>query len=137
MGKPMVLSDNPATREIFGPAAVLTGSTPGQDMNLSEDRIRSNRNFGNKIWQMARFVTSNLEGETPTGPPALDNLTLPDRWILSRLHGLIETVQRLFDSYQYGEAGRQIYELLWGEYADWYIEISKETLYGGDLVSST
>ncbi len=111
---------------------LLTGSTPGNDMNLSEDRIRSNRNFGNKIWQMARFVTGNLGGEAPIGPPARDGLSLPDRWILSRLHGLIANVQRLFDSYQYGEAGRQIYDFMWGEYADWYIEISKETLFGED-----
>ncbi len=112
---------------------LLTGSTPGQDMNLSEDRIRSNRNFGNKIWQMARFVTSNLENEQPLGAPDLDgNLTLPDRWILSRLHNLIDTVQRLFDNYQYGEAGRQLYDFLWGDYADWYIEISKEMLYSDD-----
>ncbi|MBN1967136.1 MAG: class I tRNA ligase family protein, partial [Anaerolineae bacterium] len=59
-------------------------------------------------------------------------LSLPDRWILSRLHGLIANVQRLFDTYQYGEAGRQIYEFLWSEFADWFIEISKETLYGAD-----
>ncbi len=116
---------------------LLTGSTPGNDMNLSEDRIRSNRNFGNKIWQMARFVTSNLEGEEPVGPPAREHLSLPDRWILSRLHGLIENVQRLFDTYQYGEAGRQIYDFLWGEYADWYIEISKETLYGDDAAAKS
>lgn len=112
---------------------LLTGSTPGQDMNLSEDRIRANRNFGNKIWQMTRFVTSNLDdAQLIRTPSTTDDLTLPDRWILSRLHGLIETVQRLFDTYQYGEAGRQIYEFLWSEFADWYIEISKETLYGED-----
>ncbi len=111
---------------------LLTGSTPGNDMNLSEDRIRGNRNFGNKIWQMARFVTTNLGGEAPVGPPAREGLGLPDRWILSRLHGLIENVQRLFDAYQYGEAGRQIYDFLWGDYADWYIEIGKETLFGSD-----
>ncbi len=116
---------------------LLTGSTPGQDMNLSEERIRSNRNFGNKIWQMARFVTSNLDGEAPCGPPPTENLSLPDRWILSRLHGLIEDVQRLFDTFQYGEAGRQVYEFLWGEYADWYIEISKETLFGEDVAAKS
>ncbi len=117
---------------------LLTGSTPGQDMNLSEDRIRGNRNFANKLWQMTRFVTSNLDGEAPLGPPALSaDLTLPDRWILSRTQTLIGNVQRLFDTYQYGEAGRQIYEFIWGEYADWYIEISKETLYGGDPASKS
>ncbi len=117
---------------------LLTGSTPGQDMNLSEDRIRGNRNFANKLWQMTRFVTSNLDGEEPLGPPPLSaDLTLPDRWILSRLQTLVGNVQRLFDTYQYGEAGRQIYEFIWGEYADWYIEISKETLYGGEAAAKS
>ncbi len=116
---------------------LLTGSTPGNDMNLSEDRIRSNRNFGNKIWQMARFVTSNLEDERLSGVPSLADASLPDRWIVSRLHGLIDNVQRLFDSYQYGEAGRQIYEFMWSDYADWYIEISKETLFGEDAAAKS
>lgn len=112
---------------------LLTGSTPGQDMNLSEDRIRANRNFSNKLWQMTRFVTSNLdENELPDVPVPSPEMALPDRWILSRLHNLVDTVQRLFDTYQYGEAGRQIYDFIWSEYADWYIEISKETLYGED-----
>ncbi len=115
---------------------LLTGSTPGQDMNLSEDRIRANRNFGNKLWQMTRFVTSNLEGATPTDAPEPSAaLSLPDRWILSRLHRLVDNVQRLFDTFQYGEAGRQIYEFIWSEYADWYIEISKETLYSEDAAA--
>jgi valyl-tRNA synthetase len=106
-------------------------------MNLSEERIRSNRNFGNKIWQMARFVTSNLDGEAPCGPPAYGK-PLPARPLDSEpLHGLIEDVQRLFDTFQYGEAGRQVYEFLWGEYADWYIEISKETLFGEDVAAKS
>ncbi len=111
---------------------LLTGSSPGNDMNLSIDRIAANRNFANKIWNAARFLVSNLNGEEPTGPPPTEGLSLPDRWILSRLNHLIANVNRLFDSYQYGEAGRQIYDFLWGEYADWYIEIAKIALYGGD-----
>ncbi len=111
---------------------LLTGSTPGNDLNLSVERIAANRNFANKIWNAARFLISNLNGERPTGAPSLEGLTLPDRWILSRLHRLIETVNRLFENYLYGEAGRQIYDFLWGEYADWYIEISKIALYRKD-----
>jgi valyl-tRNA synthetase len=110
---------------------LLTGSTPGNDMNLSIDRVEANRNFANKIWNAARFLVSNLDGEKPVGPPPREGLRLPDRWILSRLHRLIGSVNRLFDSYLYGEAGRQIYDFLWSEYADWYIEISKIALYGG------
>ncbi len=111
---------------------LLTGSAPGNDMNLSIERIAANRNFANKIWNAARFLIGNLDGEQPTGEPPSEGLSLADRWILSRLHHLIEDVDRLFESYLYGEAGRQIYDFLWGEYADWYIEISKIALYGED-----
>ena len=107
---------------------LLTGSAPGNDMNLSIDHVKGNRNFANKIWNAARFLTSNLDGESPTGPPPREGLSLPDRWIMSRLQGLVATVNRLFESYQYGEAGKQVYDFLWSEYADWYIEISKTQL---------
>jgi valyl-tRNA synthetase len=111
---------------------LLTGSSPGNDMNLSEGRIEYSRNFGNKLWQMSRFVWSNLEGYTPRAEPERDRLDLPGRWILSRLAGLVANVQRLFDTYQYGEAGRQVLDFLWSEFADWYIEISKSALYSQD-----
>ncbi|MGQ9849249.1 MAG: valine--tRNA ligase [Aggregatilineaceae bacterium] len=111
---------------------LLTGSTPGNDMNLAESRIEYHRNFGNKLWQMSRFVWSNLGGYQPKVQPDRAGLDLPSRWILSRLMTLVNSVQRLFDSYQYGEAGRQILEFLWSEFADWYIEISKNALYGQD-----
>jgi valyl-tRNA synthetase len=110
---------------------LLTGGTPGNDQNLSESRIEYNRNFGNKLWQITKFITSNL-GDTPLQPIQPDRLTLPDRWILSRATQLAATVQRLFDSYQYGEAGTHIQEFAWNELADWYVEISKNALYGTD-----
>jgi valyl-tRNA synthetase len=109
-----------------------TGSSPGNDMNMSESRIEYSRNFGNKLWQMSRFVWSNLEGYAPRREPDASQLDLPGRWILSRLSRLVSTVQRLFDTYQYGEAGRQILEFLWSEFADWYVEISKTALYSGE-----
>jgi len=112
---------------------LLSSTTPGNDMNLSESRVEGNRNFANKIWNAARFLVSNLEGEAvPTTAPSTEGLSLPDRWILSRLHHLIQSVDRLFENYLYGEAGRQVYDFLWGEYADWYIEIAKTALYGSD-----
>ncbi len=111
---------------------LLTGSSPGNDMNLAESRIEYHRNFGNKLWQMSRFVWSNLDGYTPRPEPQRAGLDLASRWILSRLTGLVSNVQRLFDSYQYGEAGRQVLDFLWSEFADWYVEISKNALYGGD-----
>ncbi len=113
---------------------LLTNGTPGNDQNLSESRVEYNRNFGNKIWQMAKFITSNLGDAPLSALPSPDDktLTLADRWILSRLNNLIGTVQRLFDNYQYGEAGLQIQSFLWTEFADWSIEISKNALYGKD-----
>ena len=111
---------------------LLTGGTPGNDMNLSESQIEYSRNFGNKLWQMARFVISNLEGAPPAQASDPADLDIPSRWIMSRLQRLIASVQRLFDNYLYGEAGRQIREFLWDEFADWYIEISKNALYSDD-----
>ncbi len=114
---------------------LLTGSTPGNDMNLSIERIAANRNFSNKIWNVTRFVVSNLGTAFQSGAGStwnLSGLTLPDRWILSRLNRLVATVTRLIDSYQFGEAGRQLYDFLWSEFADWYIEVAKIRLYGAD-----
>jgi len=112
--------------------ALVTGGTPGNDINLDTARVERNWRFVNKIWQMTNFVTSNLEGDLPFGAPPASELDLPSRWIMSRLNRLVASVQRLFDIYQYGEAGRQIDDFLWGEFADWFIEISKHPLYQGD-----
>jgi valyl-tRNA synthetase len=111
---------------------LLTSGTPGNDINLDETRIERNWKFVNKIWQMTSFVRGNLDREIPLGPPPPEALDLPSRWILSRMCALVESVQRLFDIHQYGEAGRQIDDFLWGDFADWYIEISKHKLYQGN-----
>ena len=111
---------------------LLTGSTPGNDMNLVISKVEHSRNFGNKLWQMARFIQSNLDGEEPIGKPDVAALDLPGRWIMSRLTTLVETVDRLFENYQYAEAGRQILEFAWDDFAPFYIEISKHVLYGDD-----
>jgi len=112
---------------------LLTGSTPGNDMKLAMSRVEANRNFANKIWNAARFVLGNLEEKAaPTGTWDPGALSLADRWIISRQHRLTQDVTQLIEDYQYGEAGRRIYEFLWSEYCDWYIEISKTKLYGED-----
>jgi len=114
---------------------IITGSSPGEDMKLYEEKLEANRNFANKMWQMARFITGNLpEGyEIPPGEPETwPQLRLEDRWILSRHNRTIGETTRLLDSHQFGEAGRQIYEFLWNEFADWFIEASKVRLYGDD-----
>lgn len=112
--------------------ALLTAGSPGNDQNLAINRIEHGRNFGNKLWQMARFIQSNLEGDISLDKPRLDGLDLPSRWILSRLSSLTDSVNRLFDSYLYGEAGRQVLDFAWEAFAPFYIEISKHILYGQD-----
>ncbi len=117
---------------------LMTGSTPGNDMKLSETRLEANRNFANKIWNAARFVAGNCAGfDARQGAQKLESGELPlelaDRWILGRHNRLIREANRLIESYQFGEAGRQIYDFLWGEFCDWYIEMSKLRLYGDDL----
>ncbi|MCK5641481.1 MAG: class I tRNA ligase family protein, partial [Gammaproteobacteria bacterium] len=108
-------------------------STPGNDMNLSLEKVLANRNFANKVWNAGRFVIGAISSLPEEGPAADPDWTLADSWIWARLQSLVRDVERLFQNYQYGEAGRQIYEFLWGDFADWYIEISKIQLnQGGD-----
>ena len=113
---------------------LLTGSTPGNDMNLSLERIAANRNFCNKIWNATRFVLSNQGTAFQSGTATweLSRLTMPDRWIMSRLSRVTNEATRLIDDYNFGEAGRQLYDFFWSEFADWYIEIAKTRLYGTD-----
>ncbi len=111
---------------------LLVGSTPGNDMNLSVKKVEANRNFANKVWNAGRFILGTL-GNAPAKPEAAPVWTLADSWIWARLQELIRSVERLFGAYQYGEAGRQIYDFFWGEFADWYVEIAKlQMAQGGD-----
>jgi valyl-tRNA synthetase len=118
---------------------LLTAGTPGNDLKLSVSRVEANRNFANKIWNAARFVVMRLEDDAqeldrsdPNSPtyalPPAAELSLPDRWILSRYASVRDDVTRLIESWQLGEAGRQLYEFLWNEYCDWYIEAAKVRL---------
>ena len=111
---------------------LLVGSTPGKDSNLSLKKVEGNRNFANKIWNAGRFVLGTL-GQIPAKPESAPSWTLADSWIWARLNSLISETERLFAGYQFGEAGRQIYEFFWGEFADWYLEIAKSQINeGGD-----
>ncbi len=116
---------------------LLVGSTPGNDMNLSVKKVEANRNFANKIWNAGRFVIGAIE-QAPQEPQSEPQWTLADSWIWARLQSLVRDVERLFGNYQYGEAGRQIYEFFWSEFADWYVEIAKLQLAeGGDRAHYT
>ena len=112
--------------------SLLTGSTPGNDMNLSIQRVQANRNFANKLWNAGRLVLMALEKAPDKLSQALES-TDADRWIKARLKALMGDVDRLFSSHQYAEVGRQMYEFFWGEFADWYLEIAKLQMNtGGD-----
>lgn len=105
---------------------LVTGNTPGNDLRFHPERLEATRNFANKIWNASRFVLMNLEDyeEGPRG-----ELTLADRWILSRYQATAEDVSKALERYDLGEAARLLYEFIWSEFCDWYIEASKIRLY--------
>jgi len=116
---------------------LLVGSTPGKDMNLSIKKVESNRNFANKIWNAGRFVIHAINN-APNEPEAGPSLSAADEFIHARMRTIVRDVNRLFENYQFGEAGRQIYEFFWSEFADWYIEAAKFSLSeGGDQACYT
>jgi len=133
---PLIVMDEMGTDSLR--FTLLVGSSPGKDMNLSLKKVESNRNFMNKLWNATRYTLSSLESLTETDRLAIAaesdyEWTLADSWIWARLQNLIRDVERLFQNYQFGEAGRQIYEFFWSEFADWYLEVSKLQLAtGGD-----
>ena len=106
---------------------LITGNTPGNDMRFYWNRIESTRNFANKIWNASRFALMNLDGYDKNAEKA--PLTLADQWILSRLQHTIQAVSDDLEKFELGEAGRLIYDFIWGEVCDWYIELAKPRLY--------
>ncbi|MFD1418769.1 valine--tRNA ligase [Companilactobacillus keshanensis] len=113
---------------------LMNGSTPGQDTRFSYDKMDSAWNFINKIWNASRFVIMNLDENTP----AMDDLSkvtnydLSDKWILAKLNQTVNEVNRLMDKFEFGEVGRNLYNFIWNDFCDWYIEMSKATLTGED-----
>ncbi|MHC5372442.1 valine--tRNA ligase [Enterococcus sp. LJL120] len=111
------------------------GSAPGQDVRFSYEKMDAAWNFINKIWNASRFVIMNVEGMTIEDIDLTGEKTVADRWILTRLNETIAKVTDLFDRFEFGEAGRQLYNFIWDDFCDWYIEMSKEVLYGDDEAS--
>ncbi|KAL7575885.1 hypothetical protein ACA910_003197 [Epithemia clementina (nom. ined.)] len=121
--------------------SLVTGVTPGQDIPLNMEKIQANRNFGNKLWNCCKFVTGNalkdiseddeadLWVKGPIKAEEFETLSLPERFIISKCHKLVASVTQDIESYQLGAAGSKVYEFLWDQYADWYVEISKTRLY--------
>jgi valyl-tRNA synthetase len=107
---------------------LLVGSTPGNDTNVGIKKVEANRNFANKIWNAGRFVINAIEGISEIGNQGSgdpNSYSLADSWIWAKLQTLIRDVERQFQNFQYGQAGQQIYEFLWSDFADWYVEIAK------------
>lgn len=112
--------------------SLISGTTMGNDSRYYQDKIEAARNFVNKIWNASRYVLMNL-GEFSYDEIDIEkNLELADRWILSRVNQVAEDVTSFIDSYNFGEAMRTLYDFMWSEYCDWFIEISKGRLYGDD-----
>jgi len=115
-------------------------ASPGRDIKLSEERIEGYRNFANKIWNAARFILMNCPKgarvylDSPLSDPMA--ISLADRWILSRLQRVIQSVNRQLEDYRFDEASRDLYQFLWHEFCDWYLELIKPTLYGTDAVAA-
>lgn len=108
---------------------LMTGNTPGNDLRFQTERLEAARNFANKIWNATRFVLMNLEDAQEMPAEQLE-YTMADRWIISRVNSVAKSVTRLLDGYDLGEAGRQLYDFIWNEFCDWYIEMVKPRLYG-------
>jgi valyl-tRNA synthetase len=111
--------------------ALSTGTSPGNDSKLTAVRLEAGRNFANKLWNAARFVVSSIQPGDADMKIQRHLLPMEDRWILSRLNRTVSTVSNLMEEFQFGEAQRYIYEFLWGEFCDWYIEIAKIRLRPG------
>ncbi|MBR4696374.1 MAG: valine--tRNA ligase, partial [Selenomonadaceae bacterium] len=111
---------------------LITGNTPGNDMRFYWERVESARNFANKIWNASRYMLMNLEGFDRGFVPKEEDYTLADRWILSRYARTAREVTENLEKFELGEAGRMIYEFIWSEFCDWYIELTKSRLYDKD-----
>ncbi|WP_042345568.1 valine--tRNA ligase [Bacillus massiliigorillae] len=109
-----------------------TGSSPGQDLRFSIEKVESIWNFANKIWNASRFALMNMDGMTYDEIDLTGKKSVADKWILTRLNETIETVTRLADKYEFGEVGRVLYNFIWDDFCDWYIEMAKLPLYGED-----
>lgn len=115
--------------------SLVTGNAPGGDMRFSDEKVEASRNFCNKIWNASRFVLMNL-GDFDPASVALDALRegfgLAERWVLSRYSAIAEGVSSYLDRFEIGEAARSLYDFIWSEFCDWYIELAKPVLYRSD-----
>ena len=115
---------------------LVTGNSPGNDMRFYMERVEAARNFANKLWNASRFVFMNIDEEIMNGVTRESveaNLTIADKWIISRANNVVKEVIDNMDKFDLGIAAQKIYDFAWTEYCDWYIEIVKPRLYGDDV----
>ncbi|CAM4437585.1 valine--tRNA ligase [Paenibacillus phoenicis] len=112
-----------------------TSNTPGQDLRFRWERVEQARNFANKIWNASRFALMNLEGVKYEDIDISGELSTADRWILHRMNETAKEITRLIDAYEFGETGRLLYNFIWDDLCDWYIEFAKLSLYGEDAAA--
>ncbi len=106
---------------------LATGNTPGNDMRYSAERVEASRNFANKLWNAARFVLMNLDENEPA-PYVPENLSLEDKWVLSKFNNVVKEVTENLDKFEIGLAVSKLYDFIWDIYCDWYIELTKVRL---------
>ena len=111
---------------------MVTGNSPGNDMRFYVERCEAMRNFANKLWNASRYVLMNLDENSKNELPAADQLTIADKWVLSKLNSLIADVTENLEKYELGIAVSKVYDFLWDTYCDWYIELTKVRLYSED-----
>ena len=111
---------------------LVDGSTPGNDMRYSEEKVKAARNFANKLWNASRYVLMSLPEGANAELPALENLEIADKWVLGKLNNLIAEVTENLEKYEMGMAVHKLYDYIWDTYCDWYIELTKARLYGED-----
>ncbi|QHE53156.1 valine--tRNA ligase [Pontibacillus sp. HMF3514] len=109
-----------------------TGSTPGQDLRFQWEKVEATWNFANKIWNASRFALMNMDNLQYDEIDLTGEKSIADQWILTRLNETIDHVTKNIDKYEFGEAGRHLYNFIWDDFCDWYIEMAKLPLYGED-----
>lgn len=110
---------------------LITGNAPGNDMRFYWERVEASRNFANKVWNASRFIMMNIE-KAPDANPQLTELTMADKWILSKVNMLAKDVTENLDKYELGIALSKVYDFIWEEFCDWYIEMVKPRLWNDD-----
>ncbi len=111
---------------------LITGNAPGNDMRFYNERVIANRNFGNKVWNASRFIMMNMPEGEEAGPDMPGALNAEDKWILSRFNTVVKEVTENMERFELGIAVQKVYDFIWDEFCDWYIEMVKPRLYQSD-----